>query len=283
MGQLGFLFGVGALGFGMKVAGSVPALVVLSLAVVLCSIPVVAGFLLPVGWLLAMLWREAMSAELGLPWARFADWAWASFRLAGLTAVLATLLALGLGFALRRRGSLLDRLLAAAARVLSLGYAVPGAVLAIGILLPLGWVQARWPESGAGAWLTGTVLGVVMAYLARFGAVALQTVEAGYVRVPPSMDETARLLGAGRARLFVRVHLPLLRRSSLAALLLVFVDTMKELPATLVLRPFGSDTLAVVAYNLARDERLTEASLPSLTIVAVGLIPVLMLARAMRH
>lgn len=253
------------------------------MAVVLCSIPVVAGFLLPVGWLLAMLWRESMTAELGLPWARFAEWAWASFRLAGLTAVLATLLALGLGFSLRRRGSLLDRLLAASARLLSLGYAVPGAVLAIGILLPLGWVQARWPESGAGAWLTGTVLGVVMAYLARFGAVALQTVEAGYARVPPSMDETARLLGAGRARLFVRVHLPLLRRSSLAAVLLVFVDTMKELPATLVLRPFGSDTLAVVAYNLARDERLTEASLPSLAIVAVGLIPVVMLARAMRH
>ncbi len=253
------------------------------MAIVLCAIPVVAGFILPVAWLLGMLWREAATAELGLPWDRFAGWAWSSFRLAGTSAALATLLALGLGFALRRRGAWVDRLLSGAARVLSLGYAVPGAVLAIGILLPLGWAQARWPESGAGALLTGTALGVMLAYLARFGAVALQTVEAGYARIPASVDETARLLGASPPRIFARLHLPLMRRSTLAAVLLVFVDTMKELPATLVLRPFGSDTLAVVAYNLARDERLAEASLPSLAIVAVGLIPVVMLARAMRQ
>jgi iron(III) transport system permease protein len=97
-----------------------------------------------------------------------------------------------------------------------------------------------------------------------------------------SVDETARMLGAGRSRVLARLHLPLLRRSALAAALLVFVDVMKELPATLVLRPFGSDTLAVVAYNLARDERLAEAALPSLAIVAVGLLPVLLLSRAMR-
>ena len=126
---------------------------------------------------------------------------------------------------------------------------------------------------------TGSIAGVLVAYLVRFSAVALQTVEAGYARVPRAVDETSRMLGASRARLFARVHLPLLRRSALAAALLVFVDTMKELPATLVLRPFGSDTLAVVAYNLARDERLAEASLPSLAIVVVGLLPVLVLWR----
>jgi iron(III) transport system permease protein len=101
--------------------------------------------------------------------------------------------------------------------------------------------------------------------------------------VPISVDETARTLGASRWRVLVRLHLPLLRRPVLAAGLLVFVDVMKELPATLVLRPFGSDTLAVVAYNLARDERLAEAALPSLAIVAVGLLPVLLLSRAMRR
>ena len=106
--------------------------------------------------------------------------------------------------------------------------------------------------------------------------------EAGYARVPPSIDETARLLGAGPWRVLTALHLPLLRRSALAAALLVFVDVMKELPATLVLRPFGSDTLAVVAYNLARDERLAEAALPSLAIVAVGLIPVVLLSQALR-
>jgi iron(III) transport system permease protein len=160
---------------------------------------------------------------------------------------------------------------------------VPGAVVAIGILLPLGWVQQRWPDAALAPLFTGTLLGVLYAYLVRFTAVAMQSVEAGYARVPPSVDETARMLGAGRLRVFLRLHLPLLRRPVLAAVLLVFVDVMKELPATLVLRPFGSDTLAVVAYNLARDERLAEAALPSLAIVAVGLLPVLLLSRAMRR
>ena len=245
----------------------------------LCALPVLLGFLLPVLWLGRMLWLEAVHAEFGLPLERFAQWSWASFRLAGVAAVGATALALLLGFALRR-GS--GRVLGAAARVLSLGYAVPGAVIAVGILLPVGWVQARWPASPVAMLVTGTVMGLVYAYLVRFSAVALQSVESGYARVPLSVDETARMLGSTPARVFRELHLPLLRRSALAALLLVFVDVMKELPATLVLRPFGSDTLAVVAYNFARDERLGEAALPSLAIVAVGLIPVVLLSRALR-
>ncbi len=245
----------------------------------LCSLPVLLGFALPVAWLAHMLWVEATTSEFGLPLARFGEWAWASFRLAGAAGLAATALALLLGFALRRgRG----RLLQPAARLLSLGYAVPGAVIAVGILLPAGWIQQRWPETGAAALVTGTVFGLMYAYLVRFSAVALQSVEAGYARVPLAIDETARMLGSRAGRLFVRLHLPLLKRSALAAALLVFVDAMKELPATLVLRPFGSDTLAVVAYNFARDERLAEAALPSLAIVAVGLIPVVMLSRAMR-
>ncbi|MEN9629033.1 MAG: hypothetical protein RJA10_2260, partial [Pseudomonadota bacterium] len=198
---------------------------------------------------------------------------------AGTAAVLAAALALVLAFVLRRRGG---PVLQGAARVLSLGYAVPGAVVAVGILLPMGWLQQRWPDLPIGATVTGTLLGVMYAYLVRFSAVALQSVEAGYARVPLSVDETARMLGAGPWRLFVQLHAPLLRRSALAAALLVFVDVMKELPATLVLRPFGSDTLAVVAFNFARDERLGEAAPPSLAIVLVGLIPVMMLSRALR-
>jgi iron(III) transport system permease protein len=253
------------------------------LAVTLCAAPVLLGFVLPVGWLLAMLWREVAYGEVGLPLARFAQWAWATFRLAGIAALVATATALLLAFALRQRAGGGDAALAAGARMLSLGYAVPGAVVAIGILMPLGWAQQRWPELGLATVFTGTLLGVMYAYLVRFTAVAMQSVEAGYARVPASVDETARMLGAGRARIFLRLHLPLLRRPVLAALLLVFVDVMKELPATLVLRPFGSDTLAVVAYNLARDERLAEAALPSLAIVAVGLLPVVLLSRAMRQ
>jgi iron(III) transport system permease protein len=255
----------------------------------LCALPVLLGFGLPVAWLLGMVWREAQYAEMGLPLERFAQWAWATFRLAGLSALAATAMALALGFALRRREPSVpslpgaDAALGWAARVLSLGYAVPGAVVAIGILVPLGWVQQRWPETALTPWFTGTVLGVLYAYLVRFSSVALQSVEAGYARVAGSVDETARMLGASRGRVFWRLHLPLLRRPALAAMLLVFVDVMKELPATLVLRPFGSDTLAVVAYNLARDERLAEAALPSLAIVLVGLLPVILLSRAMRQ
>lgn len=249
------------------------------LAFGVCGVPVLLGFVLPMAWLAWLFWQEATTAEFGLPLARFAQWSWASFRLAGLASLMAVALALALAFSLRqRRGGLLQP----AAQVLSLGYAVPGVVVAVGILLPVGWVQARWPELALSGWVTGTVLGLLLAYLARFTAVALQSVEAGYARVPLSVDETARTLGSGAGRVFLRLHMPLLRRSAGAAALLVFVDVMKELPATLVLRPFGSDTLAVIAFNLARDERLAEAALPSLAIVVVGLLPVLLLSRTLR-
>ena len=248
---------------------------------VLCALPVALGFVLPVLWLLRMLWVEAMASDIGLPLQRFVEWSLSSLRLAGLAALVATLLALALSVAQRRHGG--ARVLPLLTRVVSLGYAVPGAVVAVGILLPLGWVQQQWPQLGLSVWVTGTIAGLMYAYLVRFSAAALQSVEAGLARVPRSIDDTARLLGATPQRVFVQLHLPLLRRSALAAALLVFVDVMKELPATLVLRPFGSDTLAVVAYNLARDERLGEAALPSLAIVAVGLLPVVLLSRALRQ
>lgn len=245
-----------------------------------CSIPVIVGFVLPVLVLLRLLWVEAVHSELGIPWARFLQWSWTSFKLAGLASLLAAGLALVLAFALRlgpRPG------LRVAARVVSLGYAVPGAVIAVGILLPAGWIQAAWPASQATAVVTGTLFGLLYAYLVRFSAVALQSVESGYARIPGSLDESARMLGSSRWRLLGRVHLPLLQRSVLASALLVFVDVMKELPATYMLRPFNSDTLAVVANQLARDERLGEAALPSLAIVVVGLVPVVMLSRALRR
>ncbi len=254
------------------------------LAWLLCALPVGLGFVLPVLWLLRMLWAEAGGSGFGLPLQRFMPWALSSLRLAALAALAATLLALALSLALRRapaHGS--AGVLPWLARTVALGYAVPGAVIAVGILLPLAWVQQRWPGVGLSAWLTGTMAGLMYAYLVRFAAVALQTVESGLARVPRSIDDSARLLGATPRRMFLQLHLPLLRRTALAASLLVFVDVMKELPATLVLRPFGSDTLAVVAYNLARDERLGEAALPSLAIVLVGLLPVVLLSRALRQ
>ena len=252
-------------------------------AMLLCALPVLLGFALPVAWQLRLLWAEATLSGQGLPLARFAQWALSSFKLAALAALLATGLALALSFALRQGPQQPgNRLLRPAARLLSMGYAVPGAVIAVGVLLIVGWLQGQAPQLGAAALATGTVFGLLVAYMARFSAVALQSVQAGYARLPMSIDETARMLGSSSARLFGSLHVPLLQRSALAAALLVFVDVMKELPATLVLRPFGSDTLAVMAYNFARDERLAEAALPSLTIVAVGLIPVILLSRALR-
>ncbi len=129
--------------------------------------------------------------------------------------------------------------------------------------------------------LTGSLVALVYAYLIRFLAVALQTVEAGLARITPSMEDAARSLGLGPAETLARVHLPMMRTSLVTAALLVFVDVMKELPATFVMRPFNFDTLAVQAYNLASDERLAEASTASLAIVAVGLVPLIVAARRM--
>ena len=252
-----------------------------ALAFILCGLPVLLGFVVPVGVLLRLVALEAQAGGGldGAVWPRFLQWGWTSLHLAASAAALALALALALGFGRRvRRGVVLR----AATTVVSLGYAVPGAVIAVGILLPLAWLQSVGAAAGASALVTGTVTGLLYAYLVRFSAVALQTIDAGYARLPASVDETARTLGAPHRRVFVELHVPLLRRSMLAAGLLVFVDVMKELPATLLLRPFDSDTLAVVAYQLARDERLAEAALPSLAIVVVGLIPVLLLSRAIR-
>jgi iron(III) transport system permease protein len=188
-------------------------------------------------------------------------------------------LALGLAFAVRTRHDALTR---GVAQLAGVGYAVPGAVIVVGLLIPVAWMQLKLPQAGVGYWVTATILGVIWAYLVRFTGVALQSVQSGYAKIPTSFDDSARMLGVSGLGLLKRVHLPLLTRSTAAAALLVFVDVMKELPATLVLRPFNSDTLAVVAYQLARDERLGEAALPSLALVVVGLLPVMLLSRTLR-
>jgi iron(III) transport system permease protein len=247
----------------------------MALAWGVCGWPVLFGFVLPVLFML----RPLVQAWDVLPWQAFAGWARNSVSLAAISAVAATAAALALAYAVRRLPHLAHRV---AARVLGLGYAIPGAVVVVGLLVPVGWIQTRWPDSPVAGWLLTTALGVVWAYLVRFTAVALQSVQSGYSRIPPSWDDAATTLGAAGWGLWARVHWPLLRRSTVAALLLVFVDVMKELPATLVLRPFNMDTLAVVAHQMARDERLGEAALPALTLVAVGLIPVILLSRAMR-
>lgn len=245
------------------------------LAWAVCAVPVLMGFVAPVVFML----RPLAADWSVLPWARFLEWAGNSVRLGAITAVLAVIVALALAFAVRRSADAVTR---GVVQLVSLGYAVPGAVIVVGLLLPVGWLQAAVPQWGLGALVTATAVGIVWAYLVRFCAVALQSMQSGYARIPQSLDDSARMLGTGSAGLLARVHWPLLKRSTAAAALLVFVDVMKELPATMVLRPFNSDTLAVVAYQLARDERLGEAALPSLALVAVGLVPVILLSRTLR-
>jgi iron(III) transport system permease protein len=255
-----------------------------ALAWLVCATPVLLGFVLPVLILLQLMWRES-ELSMATNLVRYVGWTWNSFRFGGVAAAIAVVLALALGFAQRAGG--LPRFnsvfLRFVARLAAMGYAIPGSVIAVGILLPIAWLQAAFPGSGAGVWLTATALGVIYAYLVRFTAVAVQSVEAGYTRIPPSLDEAARTLGASRSRIVYKLHMPLLWRSLATGALMVFVDVVKELPATLLLRPFNTDTLAVIAHNLARDERLGEAALPALSIVLVGLIPVMLVTRALRR
>jgi iron(III) transport system permease protein len=241
-----------------------------------CGLLVFLGFCLPI---LLML-KPLLLSETVIPWERFLEWSFNSLRLGGITAILAVGFSLLIAFSLRSKADLFARSIS---QLVGLGYAIPGAVVVVGLLLPVAWIQNQWPNSPVGFWITASVMGLIWAYLVRFCAVALQSIQSGYARIPASLDDSARTMGVTGIALLSSVHAPLLKRSVLAAALLVFVDVMKELPATLVLRPFNTDTLAVVAFQLARDERLGEAALPSLALVAVGLIPVLLLSRAMRQ
>ena len=175
---------------------------------------------------------------------------------------------------------------AALNRLVGLGYAVPGTVIAVGVLIPVtrldNWIAEWWTASfghSPGLLLTGGIAALIYAYLTRFLSVALHTTDTSLSKVTPSMDDAARSLGYGQWPTLTRVHLPIVRGALLTAALLVFVDVMKELPATLVMRPFNFDTLATQAFNLASDERLAEASSAALTIVAVGLLPMIILSR----
>jgi iron(III) transport system permease protein len=248
-------------------------------AFALCAAPIALGFLVPALVLLKLAWTDP-EAQLG---ARVYWLIANTFTLAGVAAVAAVAVALLLAYAARTVKSPLVR---GTNQMAVLGYALPGAVIAVGILLPLGKVDnaiADWMRQqfgiNVGLLLTGSIIALIYAYLVRFLAVAFQTVEAGLTRVTPSMDDAARSLGLSPARTLFRVHVPIMRGSIATAALLVFVDVMKELPATFAMRPFNFDTLAVEAYNLAKDERIAEAAVPSLLMVAIALLPLILLSR----
>ncbi|MDG4553022.1 MAG: iron ABC transporter permease [Candidatus Competibacter sp.] len=250
------------------------------LAVLACSMPLLFGFLIPAGVLAAWAARTAPRVLDE----RFLHLTANSLLLAAGAAGLALLLALVLAYGRRLRPRPLVRL---AVRGAGLGYAVPGTVIAIGVMLPFAavdrsvddWARA-WFGMSTGLLLSGTLAALLFAYCARFLPVALHSVEAGLTRIRPSMDDAARALGATPRAVLWRVHVPILRGSLLTALLLVFVDVLKELPATLILRPFNFNTLAVRTYELAADERLADSAGYALAIVLAGIGPVMLLSRA---
>lgn len=238
------------------------------------------GFAIPAALLLHWsLAQPALWFEL-----QFAQLLGNSLLLAGGSALLIVGVALLLVYGLRQR---LPAALQLLIRSSGFGYAVPGTVIAIGVLWPFSQLDQQidllaeqWFGVRTGLLFTGTAAALLFAYLVRFIAVAMQPLEAAFGQIPPSVDQAARSLGCNRWQLLWRVHRPLLTGPALIACLLVFVDVLKELPATLLLRPFNFDTLAVRTFELASDEQLAAAAVPALTIVLAGLVPLIWLNRA---
>ena len=250
-------------------------------ATVLCAGTLGLAFALPVGQLIV--WASEAVGRDSVPEA-FLQALAQSLALGGGAAILVTAVAVLLAYALRRQPT---PLVVAATRLAGLGYALPGAVIAVGVLLPLSGLDRALAAGielltgfAPGLLLTGSVAGLLFAYLVRFLAVGSQSVEASLTRIPRSLDEAARSLGARGARTLRAIHLPLARRGLLVAVTLVFIDVMKELPATLLLRPFGLETLAVVIWRRTAESLWVEAAAPALALVLAGLGPVVLAMRA---
>jgi iron(III) transport system permease protein len=249
-------------------------------AVAACALPVILGFAVPATQLAIWSLRTA-PAQIG---GQFPQLIANTLTLAAITAVLAVALAMLLGYGRRLRRGPFVRI---GVRIAGLGYAVPGTVIAVGVIIPFAWLDNTidglsrdYLGMSTGLLLSGTLFALVFAYLVRFLAVSLQTVEAALTKVSTHVDDTARSLGATPMRVLRRLHLPLLRGSLLTAGLLVFVDVLKELPATMILRPFDFNTLAVRTFELASDEQLAAAAPAALAIALAGVGPVVLLSRS---
>ncbi|MEL6793157.1 MAG: ABC transporter permease subunit, partial [Pseudomonadota bacterium] len=250
-----------------------------ALALGLCAAPILFGVAIPVIALISL----GLDSEQSLFSRRYLGFLGNTLILAAIAAALTVVAAIALSYLQRLRPGPAATATLAIGR---LGYSVPGGVIAVGLLVPFAaldnafdaFMEARFGVD-TGLILTGTIAALILAYMIRFLAAALSAVESGLAGINVNMDAAARVLGDGPYRAFARVHLPILTPSVLTAALIVFVDVMKELPATLIMRPFNFDTLAVQAHRLAADERLEGAAVPSLAIVAAGLIPVMLLSR----
>ena len=253
------------------------------LAVIVCALPILIGFVVPA----LVLMNFAVSRLEDALSVTYLKAVYHSLMLAGLAAAFAVGLGLVLGYANR---SMRSRVTSNIIRIASMGYAIPGTVLGIGVLIPLAGFDNALDSFlretfgiSTGLLLSGTITAVVFAYVVRFLAVSFGAIESGLQKVTPNAAAAARTLGRGPISAFFEVHLPLLRPALVAAGLLVFVDCMKELPATLILRPFDFETLATTVFMLASLGELEQSALPALTIVAAGLLPVIILSRTLHE
>lgn len=250
------------------------------LALIVCVTPVLLGFIVPVSFLFDLAldtYSEVLNKD-------FYSLLFNSLLLAFVTAILALLIALFMAYSNRNTNSTVNRFMV---RFVSMGYAIPGTVIAVGVLIPFAWfdntLDAFLTENfnvSVGLLISGTIVTLIFAYLTRFLTVSINTVEAALVKIKPVMDEVAKTTGLSSGGIIRRIHMPMMRGSLLTALLLVFVDVLKELPATLILRPFNFNTLAVRTYELANEERLADAAVPALAIVLAGIIPVIMISNS---
>jgi len=253
------------------------------LAFIACLLPVLFGFILPAAQLLVWSFTTAEETLDSHFFKLLAN----SLMLASITALVAVAIALLLSYGKRL---LKSPLVNSSVRIASMGYAIPGTVIAVGVLIPFAWLDNTvdsWMREhvniSTGLLLSGTLFALVFAYTVRFLSVSIQAIDAGLEKIRSSMDDAGRSLGLSPLRVLRQIHLPLMKGTVLTALLLVFVDVLKELPATLIMRPFNFNTLAVRAYEMASDERLADAGAPALMIVLAGLLPIILLSRAISH
>lgn len=247
-------------------------------AFVLCSVPVLLGFVLPVILLLSMFFNNLDSVN-----ARFILYSLNTFSVAVIAGLITVSVALLMAYSSRLNPS---KLVKGLNQFGALGYAIPGSVIAVGVLVPFGWIDntidsfARSNfDISTGLLLSGTLFAMIFAYVVRFLSVSYNGINSELQKISPNIDEASRGLGYSFSQILRKVHIPILSGGLLSAFLLVFVDVMKELPATIIIRPFNFDTLAVQVYRLASDERLGESAGAALAIVLVGIIPVILLSK----
>ena len=241
----------------------------------ICFIPLFIGFILPI--LELMNW--AINYKLDFFNEEFIKNSVNTIYLAILAALFCTLLSLIMNFSIRLKN---NKFLPYMSSSLTLGYAVPGLILAIGIMQIFNFLDNYIFYSNFNFIITGSIFGLIIAYIIKAYALSNSVIESGFLRVSPFMDDIAKTLNASNFKLLRSIHLPLLKTSFLTSIILVISEVIKELPATLILRPFNFDTLAVSTYIYASEERMFEAAAPSIAIVLVGLVPIFFLTKTIR-